>query len=369
MPKRILYVHGISQIGGSERDLLCLLEHIDRQRWDPIVVCPPDGPLFGAVEQLKVPVYPMKLPSWRKFKDLFGIPFAVWSLIKLIRKLRADLVHVNDYWWGPIADLACNLTRLPCVVHIRQEIEPKRVKQYRLRGPEKLIAVSRRIQHVAIEAGVNPSKITAVYSGINTAHPINLSAGKRVRNQYGISPDQLVIGSVANLFPRKGYEYLIQSLVEINRNKTGIQCLIVGEGDEIYRSRLLEMVQKNDLEKVVTFAGFKQDVSSYIAAMDIFVLPSIMEGFGIVLLEAMAMEKPIVATTVGGIPEIVEDQVTGFLVPPKDSNALAQKIIYLLENPSVRVKLGQAGRARVLERFSVQRMALQLQDIYGELIQ
>ncbi len=368
MPRRILYIHGISKIGGAEKDLLNLLEHIDRQQWDPIVVCPPDGPLLERVEQLKVPVYPTKLPSWRKLKDLLDIPFVVWSLMKIIREHRIDLVHVNDYWWGPIADIACKLTKLPCVVHIRQEIEPRRVKQYRLRGPEKLIAVSRRIRHVALETGVDPSRIAVVYSGLDTVRPINPSEDKRVRSQYGITPNQLVIGTVANLFPRKGYEYLIQALAEINQRKPGIHCLIVGEGDEIYRSRLLDMVQKNGLEKVVTFAGFQQDVPSYIAAMDVFVLPSVMEGFGIVLLEAMAMGKPIIATTVGGIPEIVEDQTTGILVPPKDSSAIAQKIIYLLENPSVREKLGQAGRARVLERFSVQRMASQLQDIYGELM-
>jgi glycosyltransferase involved in cell wall biosynthesis len=255
------------------------------------------------------------------------------------------------------------------VVHIRQEIEPQRVRQYKLSGPEKLIAVSRSIQRVAIESGVDPSRIEVVYSGIDTGRSISPSEGRRLRNQYGIPPDRLVIGTVANLFPRKGYEYLIQAVMEVNRKKPGICCLIVGEGDEVYRSKLQEMVQKNGLEKIVTFLGFQQDVPSHIAAMDIFVLPSIMEGFGIVLLEAMAVGKPIVATTVGGIPEIVEDQVTGFLVPPRNSGALAQKIMDLLENPDLREKLGQAGKARVLDRFSVQRMTLQLQDIYRGLVQ
>ncbi|MCI0530097.1 MAG: glycosyltransferase family 4 protein [Nitrospira sp.] len=368
MPKCILYIHGISEIGGAEKDLLNLLEHIDKQQWDPIVVCPPNGPLLESVNQLKVPVYPMKLRSWRKFKDLLAIPFAVWSLSKLIRELGVDVVHVNDYWWGPVAYMASQMAQVPCIVHIRQEIEPRRIKQYWLKKPQRLIAISKCVRAVAVEAGVDSARVNVVYSGINPSQTVVLSEGKKVRDQYGLLPNQPVIGTVANLFTRKGYEYLIQALVEINQKKAGIHCLIVGEGDEIYRSRLLDMVQKNGLEKVITFAGFQRDVLSYIAAMDIFVLPSILEGFGIVLLEAMAMGKPIVATTVGGIPEIVEDQVTGFLVPPRDSSALAQKTIYLLENPSLREKLGQAGRARVFERFSVQRMASQLQDVYGELI-
>lgn len=368
MPDRILYVHGIAKIGGAERDLLHLLEHIDRNRWEPIVVCPPDGPLIDEVKNLKVQVYPIRLPPWRKIGGILGIPGAVWWLFRIIKDINIKLVHVNDYWWGPIVYMASRMAGVPCVVHIRQEIEPKKVRQYRLNKPHKLIAISEQMRKVAVGAGVDSDRISVVYSGIDAKLVWSSEGAQRVRERYLLSAEQPVIGTVANLFPRKGYEYLIQALTEINHKKPGVHCLIVGEGDETYRSKLLELVDKNGLEKVVTFAGFQQDVLSYIAAMDVFVLPSVMEGFGIVLLEAMAMGKPVVATTVGGIPEIVEDQATGFLVPPRDSSALAQKIIYLLENPSIREKLGQAGRTRVLDRFSVQHMALQLQDVYGEFI-
>jgi hypothetical protein len=96
MPKRILYIHGISEIGGSERDLLCLLKRLDRAKWDPFVVCPPDSPLLKEVERLRIAVYPMNLPSWRKLKGAIRVPLAVWSLFNLIRAIKIDLVHVND---------------------------------------------------------------------------------------------------------------------------------------------------------------------------------------------------------------------------------------------------------------------------------
>lgn len=367
MPRRILYIHGISEIGGSERDLLQLLRLIDRQQWEPYVVCP-EGPLSREVEKLKVSVYPMRLPAWRKLIDVFSIPRAVWLLFKSMRDMKINLVHVNDYWWAPISYIACRMAGLPCIVHIRQEIEPRRVREYWLRRPQKLVAVSNRIRDVAIESGVDPTRIMVIYSGIDVALTSNPAEDKRVRDDYHLSDRQPVIGTVANLFPRKGHEYLLQALIEVRKKLPDIHCLIIGEGDNRYRAMLLEMIQTHGLTRVVTLAGFQEDMMAHIAAMDVFVLPSVMEGFGIVLLEAMAMGRPIVATAVGGIPEVIEDHVTGVLVPPRDPKALAQKILYLLENPQVAEKLGHAGRARVVERFSLQQMISHFHRLYGELV-
>ena len=368
MSKRILYIHGICQIGGAEQDLLRLLKWIDHQQFEPIVVCPPMGPLIREVEQLKIQVYPMSLPSWRKLRGLLAIPFAAWSLFKLIKRLQINLVHVNDYWWGPIAYMASRMAHIPCIVHIRQEIEPCRVKQYWLQKPDRMIAVSNRIKNVAIESGVDPARITVIYSGIDTSLTVSPDDGKKIREHYHLTVNQPVIGTVANLFPRKGYEYLIEALVEIRKKTPDIHCLIVGDGDIRYRTMLLDMVQRKGLRQVVTFTGFQEDVLTHISAMDIFVLPSLMEGFGIALLEAMAMGKPVVATDVGGIPEIMEDTVTGVLVPPRNSGALAQKIFQLLESPKLRGYLGSNGRTRVVERFSIDRMITQIKTLYGELV-
>jgi glycosyltransferase involved in cell wall biosynthesis len=367
MPKRILYIHGISEIGGAEKDLLRLLERLDRKQFEPFVVCP-QGPLVRELERLKAPTYPMTLPSWRKLKDIFSIPLAVWSLFILIRELQVKLVHVNEYWWGPIGYMASKTAHVPCVVYIRQEIEPRRVRQYWFKKPDRLIAVSSRIRNVAVEAGVDPSRITVIYSGIDTSLAANPDQGKKIREQYKLTASQPVIGTVANLFARKGHEYLLEALVEIRKKIPDIHCLIVGEGDVSYSKMLFEIVKTESLSQNVTFAGFQRDIAAHIAAMDIFVLPSVLEGFGIVLLEAMIMGKPVVATTAGGIPEVVEDHVTGLLVAPRDHGALAEKILYLLENSSMRKKFGGAGRARVLERFSLESTVSQLQNLYAELI-
>ena len=370
MPKRILYVHGVSEIGGAEKELLRLLERIDRTRYDPLAVCPPGGPLFDELERLKVSVYPMSLPAWRKLRDLPAIPQSVRSLARLIKELSIELVHVNDYWWGPLATLASKSAGVPCVVHIRQEIEPRRVNQYRLRTPRKLIAVSEGIRKVAVAAGVAPDRIAVLYSGVDRSESVDETKGdrKRIRERHGLSEEQLVIGTIANLFPRKGCEVLIAAVGEIAPRNPDLHCLIVGGGDRSYRDELNRLVRERGLNERVTFAGFQGEVPAYLAAMDVFVLPSLMEGFGIVLLEAMAAGRAVVASAVGGIPEIVEDRVTGFLVPPKDPHALAEKVQCRLDHPEVRGEMGDAGRKRVSERFSVERMVSEVERLYGELI-
>jgi glycosyltransferase involved in cell wall biosynthesis len=368
MLKRVLYLHGISEIGGAEKELLRLLERIDRSRFDPAVVCPSDGPLIGEVERLDVPVYPMRLPAWRKVRELPAIPRAVRALARLLKELHVDLVHVNDYWWGPIGDLASKASGIPCVVHIRQEIEPRRVKQYRLEKPRKLIAMSGSIRNVAVNAGVGPDRVEVLYSGIDPPRTAGEVDRRRIREKHRLSEKQPVIGTVANLFPRKGYEYLIEATARIAGKIPDLHCLIVGEGDRRYGEALMELTRERSLEERVTFAGFQEEVSAYLAAMDLFVLPSVMEGFGIVLLEAMAAGRAVVATAVGGIPEVIEDRVTGFLVPPRDPAALAEKILFLLDHPEVREEMGEAGRIRVAERFSVDRMVDELERLYGELV-
>ena len=145
-------------------------------------------------------------------------------------------------------------------------------------------------------------------------------------------------------------------------------CLIVGEGDAGYRAELERLTHDLGLSDRVVFAGFQPDVYPYLAALDLFVLPSVMEGFGIALLEAMAMKRPVVATKVGGVPEVVEDGVTGVLVPAADPARLAQAIVSLAEAPDLRRVLGEAGARRVRERFHVATMARQIEAVYEQVL-
>jgi glycosyltransferase involved in cell wall biosynthesis len=145
--------------------------------------------------------------------------------------------------------------------------------------------------------------------------------------------------------------------------------LVLGEGDPHYTAKLTNLIAKNGLEGLTRFLGYQSDIFPFLHAMDCVVLPSIMEGFGFVLVEAMAVGKPVIASRVGGIPEIVEDGVTGILVDPRDSQSLAKHIILLLQDPQRRLTMGRAGKKRVQEHFTSKRMNEQLCEVYNELLE
>ncbi|MDT7041804.1 glycosyltransferase family 4 protein [Candidatus Nitronereus thalassa] len=364
MAINVAYIHGIGEIGGAEKDLLSYLELLDRNKFSPYVVCPASGPLKAEVEKLLVPVMSCSLPPWRKWRHVLQRHWALRELINILRQWNIDLVHVNDYWWAPLGYLASQKCHLPVVVHIRQQIEKSRVPQYWLTKPDRLFPVSQDIKRVLHNMEVEPGRARVVYSGIDVRHACDAQARNVFRKRHGLNRDQLVIGTVANLFPRKGYEYLIEALPMIKNEYPDIRCFIVGEGPESYQVQLVRLVKEKELESHVVFVGFQPNVFEFINAFDVFVLPSILEGFGIVLLEAMAMSKPIVATRVGGVPEVIDHGVTGLLVPPRDPKALGAAILEIVKDEQVRAKFGMAAREIVTEKFTREAAMGRIQDLY-----
>ncbi len=367
MPCRILYVHGVTAFGGAERDLISIIGELDRERFTPIVVCPDRGPLFQRLTQQSVRVLILPLPPWRKVRFLFSWIPSVYRLYRLLIQENIQLVHVNDMWWIPHGYWASRLATIPCLAHIRQELEPRRIHQYQLQSPQVLIAVSNRVQDQLVQGGVASEHIRTFYSGIALSHQDLDDPCRVIRERYDLQAEQLVIGTVAHVFPRKGYEYLIVALASVRQTLPHVRCLIVGEGDPEYTARLQALVQQHGLESVLFFVGYQADVRPYLKVMDIMVLPSILEGFGIALLEAMAMGTPVVATRVGGIPEVVDEGVTGLLVKPKDAESLAVAILSLLCDPERRRHMGQAGIQRVEAMFTSERLGGQLMALYDEL--
>lgn len=368
MIANVVYIHGIGEIGGAEKDLLSYLYLLDRNEFLPHVVCPETGILIEEVKRLHVPVVGLHIPPWRKFRDRFQFPFAVWKLVKVFREWKIDIVHVNDYWWAPSAYLAARICRIPIVVHLRQQIEQVRIKQYWLEKPDYLFPVSKDIENVLLSTAVEPGRVHVTYSGIDVDHFGDTKDEKKFRERYGLNENQPIIGSVANLFPRKGYEYLIEALVEVKKFFPDVCCFIVGEGPHSYHQKLVRLVEEKQLTENVVFAGFQKNVFEFLNSFDVFVLPSLMEGFGIALLEAMAMSKPIVACKVGGVPEVISDGITGMLVPPKNSQALANALIKIMDDDEARQRLGDAARKVMEDQFTQEVAMKRIQALYRELL-
>jgi glycosyltransferase involved in cell wall biosynthesis len=171
-----------------------------------------------------------------------------------------------------------------------------------------------------------------------------------------------VVGNVAALVPHKGQRYLIDAAHHVVQEIPDARFIILGEGE--LREHLEKQVRDHHLEKHVLLPGFRTDVLGCIKGFDLFVMSSVTEGLGTSLLDAMACRRPIVATTAGGIPEIVQDGVTGLLAPPRDSASLAAAIVRALKDPALRVRMGDAGFARVADRFTVERMVAATASVY-----
>ncbi len=361
---RVLYLHGVAQIGGAERELLSWLEFLDRKRFEPYVVCPSNGPLITELEKLHIPHISFSFPAWRKLFHIFLRPFAVYKLMSIIRRWNIDLLHVNDYWWAPLGILAGRFTGRPCLIHVRQEIEPRKVSQYWLDKGNLVVPVSKSIGNVLKDAGVSPKNIQVLLSGVGARKdpisPLPLETLAVLQQIKG----QPVMGTVANLFPRKGLQYLVEAMGQVKELFPNIFLVIVGTGDDEYERHLRTQVESLGLTNQVLFAGFQANPEIFISQFDIFVLPSVLEGLGIVLLEAMTLGKPIVATTVGGIPEIVQHEKTGLLVKPADVDDLCRALLTLCQNPAICQRMGEEAKNRVAETFSRTRMMEGLYHAY-----
>ena len=364
MTPSIVFIHGVSDIGGAERELLTILDQLPSFGFSVSVVCPREGPLSDELASRNVPTRIGVFPPWRKSSGLLKRREAVRTLRACVVDNHPSIVHVNDIWWVPQVLRAVKGTAFPVVAHVRQEIEPVKVHRYELHKADVVLAVSRQVQQALEQGGVSPGKVGTLHSGVDLSRFQDGVDRADVRRQFGIPDEAILLGTVANLFPRKGYDVMLQALPKVVSQYPNVQYLIIGRGDPDYEHQLRRIVQERKLDACVRFVGFQHDPSPLLSALDLYIHPALMEGFGIAVIEAMAMNKPVIATTTGGLPDIVVERETGCLVPPNDPQKLAQQIIEVIGQPERWSDLGWRGRLRVEKYFSVQTMMHNLTSAY-----
>jgi glycosyltransferase involved in cell wall biosynthesis len=368
---KILYVHGIEAIGGAERDLIALLKGLNRQKWEPHVACPGTGPFREQLHAIAVSTHALSLPPWRKTFALFQRGSAARRLGALVDQLNPAMIHVNDIWWVPHTVKAVAGRRpssVPIVAHVRQEIEPAKVRRYGLDRVEAVIAISRQVEQSLIAGGVSASHVRTVYSGIELSGRSLAQDSLAIRSMIGVTNESVLLGTIANLFPRKGYEVMLRALPAIVRAVPTVHYVMVGSDDHDYADRLKGLAQELKIADRVHIVGFQDPVQPFLASLDLYVHPALMEGFGIAVVEAMAMGKAVVATTTGGLPEVVAQGETGLLVPPGDTESLAATVVSLLLDGVRREQMGCNGKLRAQERFSLDAAVRHMEQFYGEVL-
>jgi glycosyltransferase involved in cell wall biosynthesis len=297
---------------------------------------------------------------------------AAWKFARLIRRLEPDIVHVHDPHGMAMAALAMSFGagarrggRVPVLVASRRvdfHIKGNSFSRWKYRQVDCFIAASEAIRRILVADGIPPERTVTVHEGIDVEHvlaapPVN------VHEAFWLPHHAPVVGNVAALVPHKGHRYLIEAAHRVVLQIPDARFVILGEGE--LRAQLERQVNEHHLQKHVLLPGFRTDVLGCMKGFDLFVMSSVTEGLGTSLLDAMACSRAIVATAAGGIPEIVEHEVNGLLVPARDAAALAEAIIRALRDTGLRQRLGDAGLARVQSRFTVDRMIAETAQVYA----
>ena len=358
---RALHIHRIAGVGGSERHLLTLLPALRNHGIEPLFV---GLDTRGDVEPFYRELAAAGIPSRRLHCRRDLEPRLLPQLVRAARELRADLVHTHLVHADVYGAAAAAALRLPLYStkhnDDRFRLGPFRhVERLLTRRSTRIVAITGALARFCVErVGLPEAKVTVVHYGLDELPPawgpnpeVELPAGSRV------------LLAVSRLVDQKGLETAVAALPAIRRRHPDAVLLVLGEGP--LRPALTAQADRLGVAGALCLPGRAGDVAAWLRRAEIFVHPARWEGFGLVLLEAMLAELPVVASAVSSIPEIVADNETGLLVRPSDESAFASAVAGLLDERDRAQRLGAAGRERARSLFSVERMARRTAELYG----
>jgi glycosyltransferase involved in cell wall biosynthesis len=386
---RVVELLATGSSGGAQEHLYNLVTRLDRTRYDVSVLSLSGGPGVRRIERTGVPVCVLDdMPDDEAVAAVAAHLAAVDADVVHDHMYRAEVVGTQAAW-----SLAQAGRRRPFVVgtvhssRIRSEEDRDLLRRLTPRM-DHLIAVSRAIVRKIEDEGRVGAPISLIYNGVDLARYSEQAACPTLLDEYGIAPDAPIVGVVARREPEKGHPTLLEAWPAVLAAVPNAHLLVVGEGSQrelleaqaaslglpgtrVHASRLPQLASfsaEGNAAPSVTFTGRRDDVPAVTAALDVAVLPSYREAQGLSILEAMALSRPVVASAVGGIPEMIDDGRTGLLVPPRDPIALAAAITRLLTDTPLAVKIGRAGHDLVHERFCVEQMVRSVETIYDEAV-
>jgi len=364
-----------STAGGVGLHAYYLAKYLPKARFDVTVGFGPGYPLDEQIDSLDVPVE--RFSFSRRISPLTNLR-GLYQLTSYLRRNEFDVICIECAIAGFIGRVAGWLAGVPVRIFVIQlhasHTQQSRFKQIFYRTIERAldplttryVAVSGAMKRFGVDHGMmRDDKVEVIYNGIivnETPRPDPLP----LRDAFGLKQNSLVIGTLARLEPQKGLRYLFEAAAKVNERFANVEYLIAGDGP--LRADLESQCRELGIDKLVHFVGWQSDVSRVLGCIDLFCMPSLWESFGIAFAEAMAMERPIVATHVEGIPEVVKDGETGILVEPRDPDGLANAICTLLADPELRQQMGHAGRRRVQAMFTVEEMVHRYDELFESLV-
>ncbi len=347
---------------GGQRQSFFLAKELKRKGLIFHYCVQPSSPLHRKALEANFPVIPIKIGNELDIA-------AVLRLASAMKRRKCRLVHFHDAHSITVGSAAASLAKVPLRI-ISRRVDFQLKSNYFSRAKymkhiDAIIAVSEGVKNVLVDGGINPGIIRVVPDGIDFTPYKKAVSSDYLRREISCSPDNFLVGIVAHLADHKGHKYLIQATKLLKEVAPKIKVIIVGEGP--LKMELNRQVKEINVEDMVFFLGFRKDVPQILASLDLFVLSSHMEGMGSILMDAMACRLPVVATKVGGIPEVVIQGETGLLVPPRRPSALAKSILKLYNDRTLASRLGERGYEVVHQKFSAESMADKIINVYDTL--
>jgi glycosyltransferase involved in cell wall biosynthesis len=395
--KKIIFIDDSGEIGGAEKVLLSLLENLNRDIYLPEVIVGTEGNFKNRIENLGIKCYLIQMHEWKTMELKINAltvykPLAfLYNFLSFLhiscrllfffyqsnRKTNIDFIHTNGIKSQICASFAAKILGIKIIWH-EHTIQPSGLRRLiiGLMGnlfPERIIAVSNAVKNSYCFYLKNLKKIVTIHNGIyfNKTY-ISSDRIANIKEKFGIPKNVPVVGMASFLRPWKGHEVFLKAAKIVVSVFKNVKFLIVGntqfKKEHWYKNYLLELSKDLGISEYVYFLGFLEDPITVIAMLDILISASVLEDpFPTVILEAQASAVPVIATNIGGSKEIIEDGITGYLIPPGDENTLAQKICMLLNDPVKRIQMGYQGRKRIESNFTIVKFVREIERVYSSL--
>ncbi|HEU4684693.1 MAG TPA: glycosyltransferase [Nitrospira sp.] len=363
---KIFIAESSTAVGGQELAVLLHARGLAERGHDLCLVLEPGSPIAGMAEEQKLPV---ALVSMRRAR----YPQAILHFQALLRQHRPAVLQVNssrDSWIGSIAArLVRPRPKVLRIRHISAPLNRSITTQLLYRRLLDMVVVTggERTRRALVERdGLPAERVEAFPIGLDVQQFSPASPDRDLRVELKLPERHGLVGLISYLRTYKGHEYFIEAARIIAAKRTDVTFVIVGEGPEAPRIR--ELIGRLGLQQRIRMLGYREDLLNVFRSLDVFAIPSV-EGDTIpqVLMQALAVGIPVVSTTVGSIPDVVIDGQTGFVVPPRDGAALAERILRLLDDAALRSRLGEAGRALVVRDYSIEKMLDRMEAVYRRL--
>ncbi|OGZ32956.1 MAG: hypothetical protein A3I88_02370 [Candidatus Portnoybacteria bacterium RIFCSPLOWO2_12_FULL_39_9] len=389
-PRRVLYIITKSVWGGAAKYVYDLAVHLPKDKFTVFAAAGGDGKFAQAIKKAGLPYFEIK--NFQKNVNPLKDIFAFFEILNLFFQLKPDIIHVNSSKAGGLAGLAALIYKISSKLPTANRQPPTAIftahgwvlaedrpkwqiflikffSKITALFYNKIICVSGFDREMAVKNKIAPAhKLITIHNGINLK-TLNFLSKKEAREKllttYNLQlTTSKTIGTIAEWAKNKGLFFLLEAAIKIKADLSKpLEIILIGSGENPDKEKMYDFIKKHNLENV-RLIEFIPDAASYLKAFDIFILPSLKEGLPYVILEAMAAKTPIIATRVGGVPEMIEPNIESILIEPKKPDLIKEKIIYLLKNPVVGRQMAKRAEIKVKKEFSLEKMIEETKKVY-----